>query len=163
MRTAAHPKGIGRNFHVALGCGVVLALLTPNAGALFVVNQPWVLPAARGQSTEVYMNLTCTDGATLVAVRTNVSAAATIVGPGKVTYPVGSLRLPAGTVVALAPGTTRVAFTRLVRSIKLGDRVELTLTIEGADGTRQDIPVHAEVRRRSPLDDEKRAHHTHAH
>jgi len=74
-----------------------------------------------------------------------------------------SLPLPAGTVVALAPGKARLALTKLARSVKLGDLVSLTLTVEGTDGTRQDIPVQAEVRMRSPLDDEKRAHHTHAH
>ncbi len=55
---------------MAFPCGLVLVLLAPNASALFVVNQPWLRPAARGQSTEAYMNLTSTDGANLVAVRT---------------------------------------------------------------------------------------------
>ena len=163
MTTAAHVLGMGRNLRVAPLCGLVLPLLAPSANAVFVVNQPWVLPATRGQSTEVYMNLTSTDGAKLVAVDTAEAATIAIVGPGKGTPAVGSLPLPAGIIVALAPGKARLALTRLLRIIKPGDRVALTLTIEGADGTRQDIPVQAEVRVRSPLEDEKRAHHTHAH
>jgi len=39
----------------------------------------------------------------------------------------------------------------------------LTLTIEAADGSRRDIPVHAEVRMRSPVADELQAHRTHPH
>ena len=109
------------------------------------------------------MNLTSTDGTTLVAVHSDEAAAVAIVGPGKGTAAVASMALPAGTVVALAPGKSRLLLTRLVRGAKLGDLFTLTLTIEGTDGTRQDIPVQAEVRLRSPLDDEKRAHHTHAH
>jgi copper(I)-binding protein len=161
MRLAATPIVQRRIGRLALPCGLALLLLAPSASALFIVNQPWMRPAARGQSTEVYMNLTSTDGATVVAVRTDEAAAVAIVGPGK--GAVGSLPLPAGTVVALAPGKARLALTRLVRSVELGDIVGLTLTVEGTDGTRQDIPVRAEVRMRSPLDDEKRAHHTHAH
>jgi hypothetical protein len=48
---------------------------------LFIVNQPWLRPAKSGQSTEMYMNLTSTDGATLVAVRSDEAAAIVIRGP----------------------------------------------------------------------------------
>jgi len=163
MEIAATPTVPGRIGRWALPCGLALLFLAPSAHALFIVNQPWLRPAARGQSTEVYMNLTSTDGTTLVAVHSDEAAAVAIVGPGKGTAAVASMALPAGTVVALAPGKSRLLLTRLVRGAKLGDLFTLTLTIEGTDGTRQDIPVQAEVRLRSPLDDEKRAHHTHAH
>ena len=148
---------------VALTCGLVLMLLAPNVSALFIVNQPWARPAKSGQATEVYMNLTSTDGASLVAVHTEEAAAIVIRGPGKAARTVPMLPLPAGTVVALAPGMYRLAMFSLTRSIKLGDRLALTLTIEGADGNRQDIPVLAEARLRSPLEDERRAHHAHSH
>lgn len=149
---------------MALRCGLVLLLLAPNAGALLIVNQPWARPAARGQVTEAYMNLTSTDGATLVAVRSGDAAAVVIRGPGKGGPTARLLRLPAGTPVALAPGKDRLALTGLARSVKLGERLALTLTIEGADGARQDVPVVAEVRRRSPVDDERSvAHASHKH
>jgi VCBS repeat-containing protein len=48
----------------------------------------------------------------------------------------------------------------LTRALKLGDRVPLMLTIESGDGSRQEIPIDAEVRRHSPIDDHL---HGHAH
>jgi copper(I)-binding protein len=145
-------------------CGLVAILVTPNASALFIVNQPWARPARSGQSTEVYMNLTSTDAATLVAVHTDDAEEIVIRPPGKDARAVATLPMPAGTLVALAPGKSRLAMIKLKRGVKLGERILLTLTIEGADGTRQEIPVNAEARMRSPLDDERRAHaHKHAH
>jgi copper(I)-binding protein len=154
----------GGSRRMALRCGLVLLLLAPNAGALLIVNQPWARPAARGQVSEAYMNLTSTDGAMLVAVRSGDAAAVVIRGPGKGGPTARLLRLPAGTPVALAPGKDRLALSGLSRSVKLGERLALTLTFEGADGTRQDIPVAAEVRMRSPVDDERSvAHASHKH
>jgi copper(I)-binding protein len=157
---AMHPK-VASFRGLTLTCGLVLVLLAPNASALFIVNQPWARPAKFGQSTDVYMNLTSTDGASLVAVHTDEAAAIVIRGPGNGARKILMLPLPAGTLVALAPGRHRLAMIGLTRSVKPGDRLALTLTIEGADGTRQDIPVLAEARLRSPLDDERRAHHAH--
>ena len=108
------------------------------------------------------MDLTSTDGATLVGVTSNAAATATIRAPGQTAGKNVHVALPAKTLVALAPGGYRIALTGLTRQLKLGDRVKLTLSIEATDGSRQDIGVDAEVRLRSPLDDERRAHqHTH--
>jgi copper(I)-binding protein len=109
------------------------------------------------------MNLTSTDAATLVGVRTDDAEGIAIRPPGKPTRAVATLPMPPGTLVALAPGKSRLALIKLKRNVKLGDRLLLTLTIEGPDGTRQEIPVNAEARMRSPLDDERRAHGKHAH
>ena len=143
--------------------GLVPMLIAPDASALFIVNQPWARPAKSGQSTEVYMNLTSTDSAALVAVRTDEAAAIVIRGPGKGARTLAKLPLPANTRVALTPGGNRLAIIKLTQSVKLGDHLALTLTIEGADGTRQDILVFAVARMRSPLDDELRAHRAHPH
>jgi len=157
---ATHPI-VGSLNHRTLLCGMVLVLLAPNASALFIVNQPWLRPAKSGQSTEVYMNLTSTDGAALVAVRTDGAASAVIRDPGKGARTLDLFPLPAKTLVALAPGKTRIVLIKLARTVKLGERVGVTLTIQGDDGSRQDIPLLVEARLRSPLDDELRAHHTH--
>ena len=163
MSIAATPMVPGRIDRLALRCGLVLLLLAPSANALFIVNQPWARPARSGQSTEVYMNLTSTDGATLVSVHTDVAEEVVIRPPGKQARTVATLAMPAGTLVALSPGKSRLAMIKLKRSVKLGDRLLLTLTIEGTDGIRQEIPVNAEARLRSPLDDERRAHGKHTH
>ena len=62
--------------------GLVLAPTPSTAGALFIVNQPWVRPAKTAQTTEAYMNLTSTEGAKLVAVRTDAAKEAAIRAPG---------------------------------------------------------------------------------
>jgi copper(I)-binding protein len=159
---AMHPR-VASIRGLTLTCGLVLTLLAPTASALFIVNQPWARPAKSGQATDVYMNLTSTDGASLVAVHTEDAEAIVIRGPGKDARTVPMLPLPAGTLVALAPGRHRLVMIGLTRSVKPGDRLALTLTIESADGARQNIPVLAEARLHSPLDDERRAHHAHPH
>ena len=146
---------------VALTCGLALALAAAQASALFVVNQPWLRPASRLEATEAYMNLTSTEGATLVAVTSAAAGSVAILAPGK-RGRVGRLPLPAQTVIALAPDRYRLVLGRLVRTLKLGEHVPLTLTIEHADGSREDVAVEAEVRLHSPIDDELRAH-SHAH
>jgi copper(I)-binding protein len=146
---------------VALSCGLALALAAAQASALFVVNQPWVRPASRLQATEAYMNLTSTEGATLVAVTSAAADNVTIHAPGK-SGRVSRLRLPAQTLVALAPNSYRLVLGRLVRTLKLGEHVPLTLTLEHSDGSRENIGVEAEVRLHSPIEDELRAH-AHAH
>jgi VCBS repeat-containing protein len=61
----------------------------------------------------------------------------------------------------LAPGEYRIALTRLTRPLKIGDHVPVSLTIESADGKRQELLINAEVRRRSAYDDEMTHPHKH--
>lgn len=143
---------------LALVLGLATTMAAPPANAVFVVNQPWVRPAQVAQTTEAYMDLTSTEGAKLVSVRTDAAKAATIRAPGKSATASPRVVLPPGTLVSLAPGQYRIALIQLLRTLKLGDRVELTLTIEREDGARQDVAVNAEVRQRSPIDDERRGH-----
>src|SRR5262245_43783198 len=154
MRRLLSTRGAG------LAIGAALAICAADAHALFIVNQPWVRPAAQGRSTEAYMDLTSTEGAVLVGARSEIAAVA-ISAPGKTVRAVERLPLPAHSMVSLAPGGYRLALSKIARSLKLGDRVALTLIIEAADGSRQEIPVNAEARRHSPLDDERRAHGAH--
>ena len=137
---------------------LALALPATGAQALTVVNQPWVRPATAGHSTEAYMNLTSTEGATLIAVRTDSAGAVEVHRPGDNKRTTTELSLPAQTIVELAPGKYRLSLRRLAKTVKLGDIVALALTIRGAGGILQDIPVSAVARLRSPVDDERRAH-----
>jgi periplasmic copper chaperone A len=142
--------------------GVVAMLAPGTAAALFVVNQPWVRPAAAGGSTESYMVLRSSEGTTLVGIRSELVSGITLEEPdsarrGKFLV-VTRLPLPAGETVRLAPGLVHGHLASIKRSLKLGERVALVLTLEAADGTTQEIPVDAEVRHRSPAEDEMRAH-----
>ncbi len=139
-------------------CGLAGALLPATTAAVFIVSEPWVRPAAGGAATEAYMLLTSTEGAMLVGARSDAATAVVIHAAGKRAAGIGRLPLPPGKEVRLAPEGPRLGLSGLVRPLKPGDRVALTLTIESADGARQEIPVNAGVHRRSPIDDEKRAH-----
>ncbi len=145
-------------FAMPFAMGLALALQAMDARALTVVNQPWVRPAAAGRSTEAYMNLTSTDGATLVAARSEHAAATTLHRPGSDERAAAELALPARTIVELAPGKYRFSLRRLNKTVTLGDVVPMTLTLRSADGVVQDIAVAAVARLRSPVDDERRAH-----
>ncbi len=142
---------------VAWSAGVFLALVPAVGMAIFVVNAPWVRPASVGGITEACMTLTSTEGATLVGAHSDIAGSAAIVTGGR-NRRVERLPLPAGKAVLLEPGASRVRLLRLTRALKLGDRVPLTLTIEGADGSRREIQVSAEVRRRSAIDDHRLGH-----
>ena len=139
------------------GC-LALAIWAADAHAIFIVNQPWVRPAAAGGSSEAYMDLTSTEGATLIGARSEI---ATVTIRSAATAPVARLPLPAKTMVRLAPEGYRLALSKLGKAVRRGERVILTLTVEAADGSRQDIPVNAEAQLRSPLEDERRAHGAH--
>lgn len=150
----------GHRFLLALLAAVPLAVAGAPAHAVFVVNAPWLKPAAAGGSADLYMTLTSTEGATLVAVRCESADEARILAPGAPPRAVAQLALPAGRHVGLAAGGSRIRLTGLARALALGDRLPFVLTIEDADGRRQDVAVDAEVRRHSPLYDHL---HGHAH
>ncbi|MET0682056.1 MAG: copper chaperone PCu(A)C [Casimicrobiaceae bacterium] len=153
---------MNERFRGALRCllafGLTVGLAPAHAVALFVVTEPWVRVAPNARSAEAYMQLRSTEGATVVGVRSDVSADVAIRSPGITRGAVPGIRLPAGETVLLAPGALRLTLTRLSRPLKLGDRVPIVLTIESPDGSRQEIPVDAEVRRRSPTDDHRMLH-----
>jgi copper(I)-binding protein len=144
---------------MTVATGIAGALVPLAAEAIYIVNQPWVLPAAKARASEAFMEITSSDGVTLIGARSDAAGSVAIVSPRGNARPVDRLPLPAGKAVLLAPNAYRLRLFPLKRALKLGDRVPLTLTIEAPDGSRQEIPVNAEVRRRSPIDDERRAHH----
>jgi copper(I)-binding protein len=140
-----------------LAGAIGFALLASDASALFIVNQPWVRPARKAQTTNAYMNLTSTDGATLLAARSEGALHVSLRSAHSTAA--AGLPLPAKSEIALAPGHDHLRLTGLTRALKIGDRINITLTVRDDDGTAQEITVSAEVRFRSPVDDERRAHH----
>jgi copper(I)-binding protein len=141
---------------LAAGAAFALALASFDATALFIVNQPWVSPAHKGQSTRAYMNLTSTDEATLVSARTED---ATSISVRSARDAVVVVALPARSEIALAPGREHLTLKGIKRTFRLGERVKMTLTVRDDSGALREIEVDAEVRTRSPIDDERRAHH----
>jgi copper(I)-binding protein len=135
--------------------------LCQNLGTVpvFVVNQPWVAPARKAQTTRAYMNLTSTDGATLLGARSEDARHVSLYSAQSASA--AGVALPAKSEVALAPGHDHLTLTGLTRTLTIGDRVKITLVVRNDDGTVHDIAVNAEVRNRSPVDDERRAHHHH--
>jgi copper(I)-binding protein len=133
--------------------------LCQNLGTIpvFVVNQPWVAPARKAQTTHAYMNLTSTEGATLLGARSEDARRVSLHSAHSAA--VAGLALPARSEVSLAPGRDYLTLARLTRALKIGDRINITLTVRDDDGTVQEITINAEVRLRSPIDDERRAHH----
>jgi copper(I)-binding protein len=107
------------------------------------------------------MDLTSTEGATLVAAFSDAATAVSILGPGKPSKKAESVPLPAGTTVELRPVTYRIRLQQVARTLKIGDHVMLTLTIRTADGKQQEIPVTAEVRHHSALEDHRAQQHSH--
>jgi len=158
-----------RAFGRVIATAGLLATLTPGAAAaLFVVNEPWVRPAAARGSTDAYMVLRSSEATTLVGIRCELASGVTLEEPDSVHRgkfrAVARVPLPAGETVRLAPGRVHGHLASIKRALKPGERVAFVLTLEAADGTRQEIPVDAEVRYRSPTDDEMHAHgHAAAH
>lgn len=135
-----------------------MGLIAPDAGAIFIVNEPWVRMSADARSAEIYMRLTSTEGATLISVTSSAASKVALRAPGTAKRTVGELPLPANTLINLRAHDYRITLNGLKRRIKLGEHVPLTLTIRSADGSLQEVPINAEVRKRSPTDDESHAH-----
>ena len=95
------------------------------------------------------MNITATEGASLIGARTESAASVRLHAPGAATRPVAEITLPPAKVVALAPGQYRLMLLRLDKRVRLGDIVHLVLTIRDERGIR-DIPVGAVARCRRP-------------
>jgi hypothetical protein len=160
-RTSQVPR-ILRRWALLSACAGALAHSPLAAGSVVIVNLPWVLPAAKGKSTQAFMTLQSSERASLVGVRSPVATSVTIVAGAKGAT-MQRLPLPPGEELTLAPGKVRLRLDGIQRTLKLGEQVPLVLTIEAEDGSRQDIEVRIEVRRRSVLEDELREQHHHHH
>ena len=143
---------------LAFALALMLAPTSVHAQGVFVVTEPWVRPASAAGSTRAFMELSSSEGATLIDVRCAAAASVSLMnGQGRPVVPI-ALPLPAGATVLLAPARFQLALGRLTRPLRLGERVPLTLVIRNADGTTQEIAVDAEVRLRSPTDDHRHPH-----
>ena len=158
MDAAASAGRRRRDWGRAMACALVLALAPMDARAVVAINGPWVRVTAGAASAEAYMEIESSANAALVEVRSDAARKVALRPPGKRIATIAAVPLPAGTPVMLAPDGFRVGLLQLSRALKPGDRVPLILTIRDDDGTVREIPIHAEVRRHSAIDDHRHPH-----
>jgi copper(I)-binding protein len=155
LRTASMSRPLARSIAAAaLTFALAFASDAVRGEGMFIVNQPWVRPAAAGRDTAAYMDLTSTAGARVVDAFSVAARSTRVLGRAS-----ASVDLPAGTLVALSPGAQRIALDGLLRTLRVHDRVPISLDVVYADGTRQTIFVDAEVRMHAPLEEEMQHSH----
>jgi len=143
---------------------MALALLccSVTAHAVVTVNAPWVRPTSDRKGTEAYMVVTSSDDAILREARSATATTVVMRAAGTAGRKLENVPLPACAAVKFAPGLIRFELVGLARALKVAERVPIVRVLELPDGAHMEIPVNAEVRLRSPIDDERRAH-AHAH
>jgi copper(I)-binding protein len=152
------------NIHAWYRTYGLLAFATPtvvaanDAAAIFVAREAWLRPAARAGSTEAYVEVASTEGATPVGARSTAAASIEIHAPGKSRTTIREIALPAGKTLLLAPNAYRFVLRGLNRALQLGDRIPLVLIVKADDGSQREIALEAEVRLHSATDD-----HLHPH
>ena len=136
--------------HVILAA--LLAGLSAAAHADVSIKDAWVratVPAQR--ATGAFMQLTSSEAVRVVAIR---SPAARIVelhemrmdGDKMVMQALPWLDLAPGKPVELKPGGYHVMLIDLAKPLSAGDKVALTLVVEGKDNKRSNVEISAEVR-----------------
>jgi copper(I)-binding protein len=133
------------------------AAVSAPAWAVFSVTEPWVRAHADGRTAEVFLKLRTSEPLTLVAVDSFAARKATLEGADK--RRLERLDLPANQPVELKASDARIRLSGLVRKLRMGEYVPLTLVFRGPDGSTQNFFVNAEVRLHSPLEDEMSGHH----
>lgn len=118
------------------------------------ISDPWVRPVPAGGTTSVYFVIGSSTPATIVGAR---SAAGEVrLARGKAL--VAAIDVATARPLAMSSRGAHLVIRNATRALALGDRVALTLVLRDADGRTQELPVDAEVRHRSALDDERRTH-----
>jgi copper(I)-binding protein len=130
-----------------------LALGSTLAQAQTTVAEPWVRgTVAQQKASGLFARITSAQGGRLVSASSPVAGVVEIhemAMSGDVmrmrALPNG-LDLPAGKAVELKPGGFHIMLMDLKQQLKDGDRVPVTLVIEGADKKRETVEIKAPVR-----------------
>ena len=130
----------------------LLAGCSLSAIAQTKVEDAWVRTSVPGQpSSGAFMRVTADSDSKLLSVSSpaakdvqihEMSMTNDVMRMG----PVDSVALPAGKTVSLDPDGYHVMLMGLVKQIKEGDQVPLTLTVENDKGVRETIEVQAPAR-----------------
>jgi copper(I)-binding protein len=127
-------------------------LVALQAVAQVTVAEPWARSTVKEQTaTGMFMTLTSKEDAKLVGA---ASPAAKIVEVHEMTMDnnvmkmreVKAVALPAGKPVEFKPGGYHMMLIDLAKPLEPGQKVPVTLTIEGKDGKRTTVEAVAEVR-----------------
>lgn len=139
------------NRHLRVLCIAGWALVAAQAWAEVTVTDAWVRGTVpKQQATGAFMKLKSTEDAKLVNAASpaaNIVEVHQMVMSGNVMAmrAIDDLALPAGKAVELKPGGYHVMLIDLVKPLKAGDKVPITLTISGKSGMTK-LEVTAEVR-----------------
>jgi len=127
------------------------------AMGVVTVNQPWVRPAGLHASTPAFAVFGSSEATTIVGVRSPLGDVALMRGKERV----DGIPVQAGVPIEMSAHGPHLLLRGLTRPLAVGQRVPLTVVLQDAAGTTRQIDVDAEVRLRSPIDDERRAHGKH--
>lgn len=129
-----------------------LLALALSAHAQVSVDQAWVRATVAQQKVSgAFLRLKSGQAGRLVAVRSPVAGRVemhemAMVGDTMRMRELDSIALPAGRWVELRPGGYHLMMMDLKRPIQAGEKLPLTLVIEGADKKRTSVEVLAEAR-----------------
>lgn len=136
---------------------ILLAFALPaRAASPVAVTNAWVRATVPGQmASGAFMTLTSPTAVKLVGVSTPMAGAAQVhemamQGTTMTMHASGALELPAGQPVELKPGGYHVMLMDLKQPLKAGQRIPITLRIEGADRKVSEQTVSVEVRNAAP-------------
>lgn len=148
-----------------------LLAATTAAQAQTTVKEAWVRgTVAQQKATGLFAQITSAQGGRLVAASSPVAG---VVEIHEMTMDGTTMRmralpngleLPAGKTVELKPGGLHVMLMDLKGPVKAGDTVDVTLTIEGKDGKKEQIALKAPVKAlAAPAMDGQGPHGGHKH
>jgi copper(I)-binding protein len=106
---------------------------------------------AEQKATGMFAKLTSANGGKLVGASSPAAGSVEVhemkmEGDRMTMAAVPALDLPAGKAVELKPGGYHIMLLGLKQQLKAGDKLAVTLVVEGKDGKRQNVEVQAEVR-----------------
>lgn len=135
-----------------MAIATLLCLAAGGAHAQVQVKEAWVrATVAQQTATGAFMQLRSPADARLISASSPVAGAVelhemSMVGNVMKMRAVPGIELPAGKAVDLQPGGFHMMLIKLRSQMKEGDRVSITLVVEGTDRKRQTLEVEAQVR-----------------
>jgi copper(I)-binding protein len=130
--------------------------VAPSPADAVLVKDAWVRPAVAGQSgTGGYLTVEAKEAVTLTGLKSPVASEAELhemrmEGDVMQMRAVGSLPIPAGGVLKLAPRGQHLMLMGLKRALPVGDQVPLTLLFKTAKGKRFEVKLQATVQMKPP-------------